>query len=199
MRSAVIAGGQARRFNGRPKGLEKIAGKRILDRVVDALAEATGELPTLIANAPDANSWREDLEVVTDAVPGCGSLGGIYTAIVSGDGPVIVVAWDMPFVPALLLRKLAAGSRTHDVFLPASGGPRGVEPLCGVYGPACAEPVRRQLDAEDYRAIGFHEHVNVGCLPLEQVKACGDIDTLFFNVNTDADLRKAEELCQKRA
>ena len=199
MRSAVIAGGQARRFNGRPKGLEKIAGKRILDRVVDALAEATGELPTLIANAPDANSWRKDLEVVTDAVPNCGSLGGIYTAIVSGDGPVIVVAWDMPFVPATLLRKLAAGSGAHDVFLPTSGGPRGVEPLCGVYGPACAEPVRRQLDAEDYRAIGFHEHVNVGCLPLEQVEACGDVDTLFFNVNTDADLRKAEELCQKRA
>ena len=76
MRGAVIAGGQARRFNRRPKGLEKIAGKRILDRVVDALAEATGELPTLIANAPDANSWRKDLEVVTDAVPHCGSLGG---------------------------------------------------------------------------------------------------------------------------
>jgi len=74
-----------------------------------------------------------------------------------------------------------------------------VEPLCAIYGTACVEPIGRQLDDEDYRAVGFHETVRVGHLPLETVSRFGDPDTLFFNVNTPDDLVQAEELWRKHA
>ena len=64
MRSAILAGGTASRFDGTPKGLELIGGDRILDRLIQSLRTATGEIPHLIANAPDAAEWRPDLEVV---------------------------------------------------------------------------------------------------------------------------------------
>src|SRR5205823_8862658 len=85
-------------------------------------------------------------------------------AIVSGAGPVLCVAWDMPFVTIELLRALLEGSTGWDAFLPESGGRRGVEPLCAVYGPACAAAIERQLALGDRRAIGFHADVKVGTL-----------------------------------
>ncbi len=50
MRSAVLAGGTASRFGGRPKGLEKVGGVRILDRVVEVVTVATGASPVLVAD-----------------------------------------------------------------------------------------------------------------------------------------------------
>jgi molybdopterin-guanine dinucleotide biosynthesis protein A len=194
MRAAVLAGGASKRFHGAPKGLEKVGGERILDRVVRVVREATGEPPFLVANSPDAATWRPDLAVIPDCLPGEGSLGGIYTAITAGTGPVLLAAWDMPFVPAGLLEALVRGSRDHDLYLPVSGGPRRVEPLCGVYGPACAGPIREQLARGNRGATGFHPEVRVGTLPLEEVRLHGDPAIVFFNVNTAVDLRRAEEL-----
>ena len=106
MRSAILAGGTASRFDGSPKGLELVGGDRVIDRLIRSLRTATGETPLLIANAPGAADWHSDLEVVGDAIRNCGSLGGLYTALTVAEGPVIVVAWDMPFVPAELFEAL---------------------------------------------------------------------------------------------
>lgn len=200
MRGAVLAGGAARRYGGRPKGLLDVGGRRILDRVVDAVAAVTGALPLLVANAADAASWRPDLVTIPDVRPGCGSLGGIYTAVAAEPSPqpVLCVAWDMPFVREELLRALAEGSTPWDAFLPESDGRRGVEPLCAVYGPACRAAIERRLDAGDLRAIAFHEDVRVGILSLEQVRRFGDPTELFFNVNTPDDLERAEAVWRRR-
>jgi molybdopterin-guanine dinucleotide biosynthesis protein A len=181
-----------------PKGLLSVGGRRILDRVVDAVRDATGAAPLLVANAPEAGSWRPDLVTVPDARPGCGSVGGIHTAVTAGAGPVLCVAWDMPFVPVPLLAALIAGSAGVDAVLPESDGRRGVEPLCAVYGPACGAAIERQLAAGDLRAIGFHGDVRVGRVPLARVREFGDPDIMFFNVNQPEDLERAEALWRRR-
>jgi molybdopterin-guanine dinucleotide biosynthesis protein A len=208
MRGAVLAGGAARRYGGSPKGLLAVGGRRILDRVVDALTAVTGQAPLLIANAPDARDWRPDLETIADARPGSGSVGGIYTAVAAGAEPVLCVAWDMPFVSEGLLRALVAewDTAAWDAVLPASDpqglpvgrGRRGVEPLCAVYGPACAAAIERQLDRGDLKAIAFHAWVRVGILSLERVRGFGDPEELFLNVNTPADLERAEAVWRRR-
>ena len=194
----MLAGGGARRYGGRPKGLIELGGRRILDRVVDAIGGVTGAAPLLVANAPEGPTWRPDLRTVRDVRPDCGSLGGIYTAVVSGAGSVLCVAWDMPFVTPELLRALEEGSTGCDVFLPESDGRRGVEPLCAVYGPACGPAIERQLDRGDLRAIGFHPDVKVGTLPLARVRTFGDPEELFLNVNTPEDLQRAEAVWRRR-
>jgi molybdopterin-guanine dinucleotide biosynthesis protein A len=199
VQGAILAGGGATRFEGRPKGLELVGGRRILDRLVDAMTAALGGPPLLVANAPDAAAWRPDLRVVPDIRPGLGSLGGIYTAVLEAPAPVVVVAWDMPFVTPALIRLLAAGLDAADAFLPRSEGRRGLEPLCAAYGPACRDAIAGSLEAGDLRAIGFHAAIRVGILPLADVERLGDPALLFFNVNTADDLARADELWPRHA
>jgi molybdopterin-guanine dinucleotide biosynthesis protein A len=83
--------------------------------------------------------------------------------------------------------------------LPQSEGRRGVEPLCAAYGPACGDAIAASLSAGDLRAIGFHDRIRVGILPLEQVRTLADPNLLFFNVNTADDLARADQLWRRRA
>jgi molybdopterin-guanine dinucleotide biosynthesis protein A len=189
----ILAGGQATRYGGRAKGLERVGGQRVVDRVAQALADTTDEL-LLIANDPSGTEWLPGVRVAADVRPGCGSLGGIHAALVHAGGAALVVAWDMPFVPATLLAALRAwGENEHaDVAVPESDSRRGVEPLCAYYTPACIAPIERCLDADDRRVIGFYDSVRVARLPAEQVRQYGDPARLFMNVNSPDELLLAE-------
>jgi molybdopterin-guanine dinucleotide biosynthesis protein A len=179
--------------------LELVGGQRILDRLVSVLSSALGELPLLVANAPEASHWHPELRTVPDIRPGLAALGGIYTAVIEAPAPVVCVAWDMPFVSESLIQTLAAELERHDAVLPQSNGRRGVEPLCAAYGPACRSAIAESLAAGDLRAIGFHDRIQVGILPLEQLRSLADPELLFFNVNTADDLARANQLWRQRA
>jgi molybdopterin-guanine dinucleotide biosynthesis protein A len=199
VRGAILAGGAATRFGGRPKGLERVGGVRMLDRVAAVLADATGAPPVIVSSAPEARSWRRDLEVVADALPIRGALVALYSAVCGAPAPVLVLGWDMPFVPASLLRELIEKSADRDAFLPASEGPREIEPFCAVYRPGCAGAMRVRIEAGDLRAVAFHPAVSVGILPVATVARHGQPGRIFFNVNTPRDLERAEEMCRDRA
>ena len=192
VQGAVLAGGGATRMGGVPKGLLEVGGRRVLDRVVDALIEALGSPPVLVANAPEAPSWAPDLRLVRDVRPGLGALGGLLTATELAPAPVVCVAWDMPFVPPALLAALAEGLERYDAFLPESHGPKGLEPLCAGYGPACRDAIAATLDSGDRRAVGFHDRVKVGILSLDRIRQLGDPERIFFNINTAEDLAEAD-------
>lgn len=165
---------------------------------MNVLTAALGAPPLLVANSPQAPTWRPDLRVVPDVRPGAGSLGGIYTAVIEAPAPVVCVAWDMPFVPAELVSEIARALERCDALIPESGGPRGVEPLCAGYATACGPAIRASLDAGDLRAVAFHPRITIGILPLADVRRFGDPELLFFNVNTAEDLAKANELWRRR-
>ena len=160
-----------------------------------ALAEATGTLPILVANAPEAAQWIPGMPVHPDVLPGQGSLGGILTAVERA-APVLCVAWDMPFVPAALLKELAALLASADAALPESDSRRGLEPLCAAYGAACGPAIRAAIARGDQRAVGFHDEIRLARLPRERVLQYGDPGVVFFNVNTPQDLTRAEALCR---
>jgi molybdopterin-guanine dinucleotide biosynthesis protein A len=187
----ILAGGAASRYGGRPKGLERVGGRRVIDRVADALREAADEL-LLIANDPAANTWLPSVRTAPDVRPQLGSLGGIHAAIVRAGQPVLVVAWDMPFVPSALLRALRDRGARADAALPESGSRRGLEPLCAYYSPACVPAIERRLDTNDMRVVSFFEDVRVERIPEHEVRGFGDPAILFMNVNTPDDLALAE-------
>ena len=189
----ILAGGAATRYGGRAKGLERVGGRRIVDRVADALTATTDAL-LLIANDPEGATWLPGVRVAADVRPGEGSLGGIHAALTHAAGAVIVVAWDMPFVPAPLLHRLRTlGEGGGDAALPESGSRRGVEPMCAWYAPACLPAIERRLEAGDRRVVSFFEDVTALTLPAADVATFGDPETLFMNVNTPEELVRAEE------
>lgn len=172
-----------------------MGGRRILDRLVGAFEAAFGRHPVLISSVAGADEWYPGLQVIPDLLPGTGVLGGLLTAVERVPAPVVVVAWDMPFVPPDLLRDLAELllSSGTDLSLPESPGPRGVEPLCAAYGPRCAQPIRQAILEGRREAVAFHDAVRVSRLPVAAVRRHGPPERLFFNVNTPSDLNQAEE------
>ena len=188
----ILAGGDATRFGGEPKGLERVGGARIIDRVALALAGASDAL-LLVANDPLADHWLPGVRTEPDVRAGMGALGGLHAALVHSGTAVLVAAWDMPFLPGELLRTLRSiGEAGADVALPASGSRRGVEPLSGYYSPACIAPIERALERGDRHIVSFFDDVRVATLPADAVARFGDPARLFLNVNTASELALAE-------
>lgn len=193
--AVLLAGGGSTRY-GSPKALAEVAGRSILERGLETLDAVAGPA-VIVANDPEPYA-AAGREIRPDVRPGTGVLGGILTALEWADelgrDAAVVLACDMPFVPPGLLHRLARDAGPRRVSLPESDGPRGMEPLCAVYGVECADAITRALDRGERAIISFFSDVEVRRLPLAEVRRFGDPDRLFFNVNRPDERRRAEQL-----
>jgi len=187
----ILAGGLSTRYAGRPKGLELVHGVRIIDRVRAALEPVVDDL-LLIANDDAAGAWLPGVRWERDILRDVGSVAGIHAALVHAASPVLVVAWDMPFVPTTLLGALRDIGRDADAAVPESDSRRGLEPLCAYYTPACVSAIERRIAAGDRRVVAFYDDVNVARLTADRVAKFGDAALLFMNVNTPEERILAE-------
>jgi molybdopterin-guanine dinucleotide biosynthesis protein A len=160
--------------------------------VAEVLAPATDDL-LLIANDAAATEWLPGVRVERDVRPGCGSLGGIHAALAHAGSDVIVVAWDMPFVPARLILALRAFGELADIVAPESDSKRGVEPLCAYYSERCLAPIERRLDEGERRVVSFFDDVKVARIAAPEVASFGDPAYMFMNINSPGDFTLAEQ------
>jgi molybdopterin-guanine dinucleotide biosynthesis protein A len=191
----ILAGGASTRF-GAPKGLELVGGVRIVDRVASALRQATDGL-LCVANDPAATGWLPGVECVPDVLPGGGPLSGVHAALAHTGGAVVVVGWDMPFVEASLLSELVRrGAATGaDACVPESDSPVGMEPFCAWYAQTCLEPMAAALREGNGGGARFvHALARVAWLSRVECAGFGDVGRIFFNVNTAADLERAQAM-----
>ena len=190
---AIVAGGASSRFGGSPKGLSLVGGQRIIDRVAHALRRATDDL-VLVANAPEAASWLTGVPVTRDRLENRGLMVGIDAALAWADGPVLAVGWDMPFVTEellLLLRKEGEAAGAPAVV----EGPRGVEGACAYYTPACRPVIAELAKRGELRLRALFEAIPATRrIRVDRVATLGDPETLFLNVNTAADLERANRI-----
>jgi len=187
----LLAGGAARRFGGQPKGLARMDGVRIADRALAALRDAS-TAPLVIANDPAAAEWFPGERIVADETPGLGPLGGLATALHAAEGaPILVVAWDMPFVTAELLRELRrrgeAGARA---VVPVHGTDGWAEPLCAWYAASALPICRALLEAGARRAGALLDALlpDAETVGDEELARFGDPARLFTSVDTPAAL-----------
>jgi molybdenum cofactor guanylyltransferase len=170
-----------------------VGGRRIIDRVADALRAAVSEL-LLVSNSPGAAEWLPDVPTLADVRQERGSMVALHTALTCAGGPVVVVAWDMPFIdPGLLTHIVHRARGAPYAVIPE--GPSGLEPFCAVYQPACLPLLEAALDAGDFRLRAFLRALPAATvMPLSEISPFGDPRRLFFNVNTPLDLDIAERL-----
>jgi molybdopterin-guanine dinucleotide biosynthesis protein A len=191
---AILAGGASRRF-GAPKALAEVGGRRIVERVRDALLDAGAEV-VVIAN--DASLFADlGVERRADDVAGVGPLAGIVAAVRWAAerrcAGALCVACDMPFVPAALLRRIAEGARPA-IVVPESRGRRGVEPLCAWYPVECLSTAERMIAEGSWALHPLLKRFPAERVPLAEVERFGDPEVLFLNVNTPADHELAERI-----
>jgi molybdopterin-guanine dinucleotide biosynthesis protein A len=186
----LLAGGQARRFGGFPKGLAVVDDIRIADRILAVLRGAT-DSQLVVSNDAAAEQWFPSLPVARDAVPELGPLAGIETALrAAGGAAVMIVAWDMPFVTTPLLRGMRAlGDIGAAAVVPAHGEPPVLEALCAYYAPE-ALPVCSQLLADgERRAHALYAALpSAMMIPEHVLREHGDPERLFLSVDSQEQL-----------
>jgi molybdopterin-guanine dinucleotide biosynthesis protein A len=182
----LLAGGASRRFGGRPKGLALLDGERIADRALAALRAATTS-QVILANNPAAPGWFPRERVVADDVPGLGPLGGLASALRAANGaPVLVVAWDMPFVTAgLLLELRRRGEAGASAVVPVHGAEGWAEPLCAWYAAAGLATCRALLESGARRAGALFDALpGATSIGDAELASFGDPSRLFTSVDT---------------
>jgi molybdopterin-guanine dinucleotide biosynthesis protein A len=187
--AAILAGGQARRFDGRDKSRLIVEGRTIIMRQVEILQTVATEV---VIVAADRVRYRDlGLPVYPDRVSGAGALGGIYTALeVSGHDAVLVVACDLPYLHSGLLQRLVERSAGADGAWVRS--PRGVEPLLACYRRHTAALVRQQIERGHLKAADLGAILRMSEVGLDELEAFGPADRLLTNINTPADYARVQ-------
>jgi molybdopterin-guanine dinucleotide biosynthesis protein A len=192
--AAILAGGRSRRLGGRDKSRLVIGGRTILARQLEVLQHVVPRI-VIVANAPGQFA-DAGVPVLPDALPGSGSLGGIYTALADAGGPVLILACDMPFVTAPFLARVIEAGQDADIAIPRSGD--GYQPLCANYAPACAGPLRRRIEQGALKVVDLLADVRVRELGPDEIAAFDPDGLLLLNVNTADDVVRADRAARER-
>jgi len=195
----VLAGGRSRRFEGADKALQTLAGRPLIQRVIDRARPQVDEL--VISTNGDRSRFPEiaDAAIVADDMKGHqGPLAGLAACLswLAEERPemrwVATFPVDCPFFPANLVASLAAAAAARNVPAIAASGGR-VHPVFGLWPTAIEPALRRYLVRGKRRPL------------VEFIAAQGGIEVPFaprspdpfFNINTGEDLIRAERMCRE--
>ena len=157
--AAIIAGGKSRRF-GSQKLLAIKEGKRLIDYALElsfSLSDRILLVGDLELNVPDSVSRVKDL------VPGCGPIGGIYTALESAkEGWVAVLPGDMPYLTSEVYNYLLG--KTEDERPIVAVSPDGIEPLVSLWPVKCSSFLKERISKRNYK---LREALS-GCMAVEE-------------------------------
>lgn len=189
----LVAGGQSRRM-GRDKRFLELGGHTLLQRALSVLQSLFAEVLVALAE-PMPQLTGQSCRVVTDLIPNCATLGGLYTGLASASHPrIFAVGCDMPFLNPAVIRRLAKLGAQADVVMPKLV--TGLQPMHAVYSTACLPHLERMATAQQLRVQGLVEVPGL-TVKLVPEKDFLDVDPQllsFFNINTPADLEFARKL-----
>ena len=186
----ILAGGRASRMGGGDKGLLSLDGRPILAHVVDRLRPQVEAL-ALNANGDPARFAAWGLPVIADSVAGypgplAGVLAGMDWAAGQGASAIVTAAADTPFFPADLTARLRARGPFAMAATQGDDGPER-HPTFALWPVALREDLRAALGSGLRKVVAWTDPH--GCATV----LFPDADA-FFNVNTPADLARAETL-----
>jgi molybdopterin-guanine dinucleotide biosynthesis protein A len=193
----VLAGGKGLRL-GRDKALETVDGQSLLQRVVTQLDSFSSEIIIVTAKGKSLPQFLRNpsFRVVADAYPGRGALVGLATGLAASKARYnLAVACDMPFLNQALLRYMLGLKSGFDLVVPRVG--EYVEPLHSVYARSCLAPMERLLEQGDMKVDALLGLVKVRYVEADEVERFDPRHLSFFNVNTDADLERAQQLAKE--
>lgn len=186
----ILAGGRSSRMGGGRKALVELAGRPLLDHVVERMRpQADGLLLSCEGETSDFDQFG--LPLVPDLVPGHrGPLAGLYSAMkfLLDNGQarhVVLCPCDAPFVPRTLVQTLLAAGPENQAVVVAWRGV--MQPTFSLWHGRHLEVIR---EAVLEQGLGGPRQV-LGSMKHESVEWPDCEPQPFFNINTPEDLEAA--------
>ena len=195
----VLAGGRSRRFKGLDKSLEVLAGRPLIERVLDRARPQVDVLVISTNGEPSKFSEITSAVVIVDDMTGHqGPLAGLAACLSWLADARPEICWiatfpvDCPFFPEHLVASLCAEAVPKGVPAFAASGGR-AHPVFGLW-PIGIEPELRRYLVERKRSplVDFIKSQDGIEVAFEESSP-----DAFLNINTEADLSRAEEVCRK--
>ena len=186
---AVLAGGRGSRIGG-AKALVELAGRPLISYPL-AVIEAAGLEPLVVAK-PDSPLPPLGCPTIREPAgplhPACGILAALRHA---AGRPLIALGCDMPFVEPALLAWLA--SAREPLAVPSVEGR--LQPFPGRYECSLVSTLEEAV-AEGRALRGALASMRPRLVREPELARYGDPLRLCFNVNTAADLQRAEQMLE---
>lgn len=187
MTGIVLAGGKSGRM-GTDKAFLRVAGRPIVERVIDVLGEAFGKV-IIVTNSPSAYAGYNAL-VIKDAVDMPGPLTGVYSGLLaSGDEYNFVAACDMPFLNIRLVKFMAGLAAGHDAVVPVIVGQ--FEPLHAVYRRTAAGLMGSHILNGVQRITAVFSGLSIRRVSEEEIARFDPGRRSFINLNTPQEYKEA--------
>lgn len=187
----VLAGGESRRMGRVNKALLEVGGRPIVERVANILSEVLNET-IVITNSPQEFAFL-NLPMFRDLMPGCGAFGGLYTGLAACQGRRgFLVACDMPFLSASVIRYMVGFADRADIVVPRIHGM--LEPLHAIYAPSCMRHIARLLQGSHLKILDLFQCVDVLEVSEKELAMFDPNLKFVINVNRPADLKRARSL-----
>lgn len=190
----INAGGESRRM-GEPKALLPVppSGKPLLRHILDQLTPLVTGVTVVVLNDQqlvDALRLGEKVQIVPDAFPDGGPLGGIASGLRFCPGWAIMLACDMPLVKPALFRYLCSLTRAGttldnagwQAIVPVVGGLP--QPFHALYHRQLFPILEKKLAAGERRAASFLDEVATRWVPEAELRPLDPALHSFVNVNT---------------
>ena len=191
----LLAGGKSRRM-GRDKRFLQLGGESLVRRVLSVYERLFTDILIVVAEPVQELSGMEH-RIVTDLIPHCAALGGLYTGLSLARHPrIFAAACDMPFLNAAIIEHLL-GYDDGDVVMPKLT--TGLQPMHAVYAKTCLPyfklmmanhnlSIQSVLDNHDLRARLVEE---------DALKVFDPQLVSFLNLNTPADAELARHITNR--
>jgi molybdenum cofactor guanylyltransferase len=190
----VLAGGLSRRMGGGDKGLLSLAGKPMLQHVIERLRPQVASM-LINANGDPARFAAFGLPVVADSIAGfVGPLAGVLAGMQRSlaEAPerrfIVTAPGDAPLLPSTLVADLLAGlaGGTGSIALARSHGD--LHPVIGIWPVALAQDLEEQLAKGVRKVLDWtNRHGTVAVDFAPQSLGGRELDP-FYNANTPEEL-----------
>jgi len=193
----LLAGGKSRRM-GQDKKVLSVGEGTLLDRSLDTLRSLFDQVEIVIAQ--DSPLLDAPVIISRDLLPGCGSLGGIFTGIKNAKtSHVFVVACDMPFLNPAVIQYLVRQKEEADIVVVRTE--LGLQMTHALYGKRCIPVIEEMIQGARLRIqeLVSSREVRVRVIERKEIEEFDPLALSFTNVNTPQELEIARRLSHSDA
>lgn len=185
----IQAGGKSKRM-GTDKGLMNFKSVTLIEYIINQVKVLSDDL-LIISNEP--NDYKIfGYPVYEDIFHDVGPLAGLHSGLINAkNDPILMLSCDMPFHNIALLKYLIEFSDQNDIVIPKIDDNK-FEPFRAIYSKRCLSKVENSIQNNKRRMTSFYNELSIKEISKSEIEKFGNIEHLFYNLNTREDLNKAK-------